>query len=502
MGGRYCAVLRSRALPSTRIIKTFWRSRLHEVLRRQRLLRTIEVLDHSLRLESVSWNEYWTNTPKQFRTRVDDLASTWRTYIDSAFDVSRAEPYCKAYFELLRSLAKTGEGYLADASSFLSKVLGFENFVLKYGHDHSPFAAATTSLRNPVFLSFVCRGLRGRNDPSLIALLVGVHHDVATVYYNYRKQRLLRNTDESLLFFSAVDRERRIESFQGLEAMTNRLVDQWDSRIAERSRLLADKVLTHILAQYDKHDSSPPNRAFRILDIGSGVGLLTSKVVTRLAEAGVLGERTVELSLLDVFPVAPSRHFQSDRILPNLAKVEYISNCDYAAWIGHAQSRQTVPFNIVLICRMLHHLSRFHITHLETGHGNAQSSKGRYSLYPHMSDYYLLIARLLAGPGGVSDLPAGGSPTCYPQRLFDPSALMTPDGQSLIDALLKISRGIVIVDGDLSVDCLLAHVRRHVQKKVWIHDLSRGLRLFTNHIYWIAESEYQFSGRSELIWPS
>ena len=89
----------------------------------------------------------------------------------------------------------------------------------------------------------------------------------------------------------------------------------------------------------------------------------------------------------------------------------------------------------------------------------------------------------------------------HPQRVFNPSALLAPDGRSIIEALLEISEGILVEDGDLSRDVLLTHLHQHVREDIVVHDLSRALRLSTNHVYWITRSRERFPLRSEQIWP-
>ncbi|MHC4504851.1 MAG: hypothetical protein ACYTFI_16225, partial [Planctomycetota bacterium] len=134
--------------------------------------------------------------------------------------------------------------------TLVSRILGLEIFLLRSRGAPRAFAAATASWRNPIFLSFRCRGFRknARNDPSLIPLVLGPEDGGPALFYHYRKQRILKNVDESLLFFPAVDPNVRPDSFRGLDSLTDSLVSEWDSRIEQRSRMLAGKVLVPLLA--------------------------------------------------------------------------------------------------------------------------------------------------------------------------------------------------------------------------------------------------------------
>ncbi len=244
----------------------------------------------------------------------------------------------------------------------------------------------------------------------------------------------------------------------------------------------------------------PACRTLRILDIGSGVGLFTSRLLARLAAAGVLGERKLEVSLLDIFPTDPTRHFQGSSLLSRLSKLEYISQ-DYAQWIGQVSREKAEKFDIVLICRMLHNLSEFRVERITTDRTGTEGASGRYPLYPHMSDYYYLIAALM---GRDEDPPAPlshESNTFCPCRVLDPAALLTPDGRSIIESLLRIAGGILIEDGDLTADILLDHMRRYVRADSRVYDLSHTLRLSVNHVYWITTPRGAQRPRTELIWP-
>ncbi len=480
--------------------KTFVRMRLYNALREPKLLEAVELKGQYLRLVTTCWDKYWARTPQRFRSSVGRLRESWNKYCGSGFNLSHAAPYCKAYLELLRSIAEEGKSQLRVDPEFLGKVLSFENFVLKFQDALAPFAAATTSFRNPIFLSLCYLGIRknSRNDPSLLPFIVGRDGDTAALYYHYRKQNILKNTDESLLIFPAVNHAIRAQSFRGLQALTESLASEWDSRVDQRSRLLADKTLVPFLREPAEDDMK--EEALRILDIGSGVGLFTSKVITKVLRSGALGSRKIELSLLDILPVDPKKHFSSFALLSGLSRIEYI-NSDYVSWLAHKKVNGSRKFDIVFLFRILHNMSDYGIGAMPQGESEGKPIVGRYRMLPHLSDYYQAISFLLPNRANHS-VEEGAQPFIfYPERVFNPMSLLTPDGKSLIRRLTKIANCVLIEDGDLTPDALVNHMSRFVEDDIKVYDLSRPLRLSVNHVYWITASKAEFPLRGELIWP-
>lgn len=480
--------------------KTFWRMRLYETLCSPVLLHSVEVSGASVRFVTANWDEYWGAVPKPFMDGVSRLKEHWTAHIRSGFDVSESAKYSRSYFDLLcATLAGPGVRRRRNRS-FVEKVLAFENFVLR-NRDGSPaFAGATASFRLPAFLSLSCRGLRknSRNDPSMLPLIVALDRQTPRLFYHYRKQRILKNCDCNLLFFPSADLESRAASFRGLDDLTEVLLPPWDSRIEQRSRLMSGKVLVPYLS--DVSEEQATMRSLRILDIGSGVGLFTSKVLAALTKSNVLGRRKLELSLLDILSVDPKRHFQSDTLLASLGKVEYISS-DFISWLERVPM-DAPRFEFVFLFRILHNFSRFRIGSLRQRDRQRETHQGRYRVFAHMSDYYNAIAMLF---------PETQLPECRktrtpsvrcPARVFNPGCLLLPNGQSVITRLGKLSRVTLIEDGDLTPRDLVAHLNENVKDKgLRVHDRSRYLRLSVNHVYWITSFKDALPLHGELIWP-
>ena len=202
MGIATARAVQGQKTPSCSMLRTYWRMRLDRLLREPKLLRAIEVDGTCLRFATRSWSKYWGYVPSRCKDSMRNLRAAWETYVRGGCDPARAAPYSSAYVEVLRTLLGQNRKPTRSCSRFLAKVLGFENFLLRARGGVRPFALATASFRNPVFLSFTHHGLRkhDRSDPGLLALAVGCWEDGAALFYHYRKQRLLKNTDDSILF--------------------------------------------------------------------------------------------------------------------------------------------------------------------------------------------------------------------------------------------------------------------------------------------------------------
>ena len=284
-----------------------------------------------------------------------------------------------------------------------------------------------------------------------------------------------------------------------MEGLTDVLVSEWDSRVKDRSCLLADKVLVPMLGALLQTRTGERQTPVRILDIGSGVGLFTSRVLGRLAKSGVLGPRKLELCLLDLFPVDPRRHFAGGSLMPKLGKVDYVSG-DCMQDLDGDSSVRLGRFDVAFLFRILHNMSLFQVGHAGDRQ-TAEAASSRYPFAPHLSVYYAAISHLfphVARPDGSG---SGEAKLFFPVREFNPSALLTVGGASLIQRLLEISNGILIEDADLKQDILVKHIRDHVSGPASVYDFSRSLRLSVNHVYWITTVPCTPLAGGEMIWP-
>ncbi|MHC4504204.1 MAG: hypothetical protein ACYTFI_12930, partial [Planctomycetota bacterium] len=101
---------------------------LYGLLRKPALLRTVELDGRVVRFAVQGWDEYWGEPRSQLREHIGHLKCGWQTYASSGCDVSQAEPYCRAYLDLVREAVR-GWGFFGDAGrTLVSRILGLEIF--------------------------------------------------------------------------------------------------------------------------------------------------------------------------------------------------------------------------------------------------------------------------------------------------------------------------------------------------------------------------------------
>ncbi len=454
----------------------------------------IEIHERSLDVQTISWEEYWKDTPAVFQKKVSELHRTWTIYIDNHFNPRYAHEYTDRYLSLISYVVKQYPSSIFLQRGFLIKLLGFENTILTFSGIKNAFAAMTSSFRNPIFLSFKKREYRNnsKNVPCLLPLITAVDNGIPMVFYHYRKQRILKNTDDDMLFFPAVDLNFRAKSFHGLEKLTRNFVLPWDPRITQRSQLITHKVLFPIITSIHKHKKG----SLRFLDIGSGDGQFTSTIIGKILKSGLLGNNKIELTLLDVLMIDPSMQFSKKNLLHSLAKVEYICS-DYSEWITNLPVGQCDRYDIVFLFLILHNVSHFKISAEFVTPDFDVFFRGRYKIYPYLSDYYRGLSLLF--PEMIKDRTETGDMLYYPSRVFHEPSLVIHENHSLLETLCSISKGILIEDGDLTREILLDHLSQYSCNMLNVYDLSHYLRLSINLIYWITHDSDIPVG--ERIWP-
>jgi hypothetical protein len=102
-----------------------------------------------------------------------------------------------------------------------------------------------------------------------------------------------------------------------------------------------------------------------------------------------------------------------------------------------------------------------------------------------LSDYFGAIKIVQAGDLGV----VGGSRRYLPVRRFNPAALITARGQSVLAQLLKASSAIVVEDPDLQPEFLVGHMQQFgLDRFAAVHFVRDGFHTKVHH-YAIATPE-------------
>ncbi len=301
------------------------------------------------------------------------------------------------------------------------------------------------------------------------------------------------------MYFRAVDHAGRVESFRVLPFVAGRLTSAWGTQVGSTARLLADGVLEPYLAAEAKIRRLGDKHALRILDVGSAEGMLTSGILARLVTTGAVGDKKLDISLVDIFHGNPARHFKSPWLRPKIGKIEYIS-ADYFEWLDKGNVPGRRRFDFALMSRVVNHRRHCSIGFEQTPCGGNNLAPMHKQIHPHMSDYYYLLSRLLKGRN--SERKAASEGIFYPRCTIRPSALLTRSGRSIFEALLDISKVIVINGLDPSPQELTEHLRKYCGPNIAAYDLSPSLRLSTNHVYCISKAHGICPvGEADRIWP-
>lgn len=478
--------------PSTpaKIVQTFWRSKLHRLLMQTEIIESITLKNRRLDFQSCSWERYWGNIPQELAGNFINFHDAWKSYIDSGFDVEKGESYCECAFECLQLLMDRKSEFEIDRQLIL-KLVSFENIALVKDGENKPFGLLTSNLRNPFLTLFRAKGLMGnqRGMTHLLPLAMNLHMSAPYLFYHYRKQKLLKNSDHNLLFMPAVDLTHRPKSFQGLDDLVGVLLSQWDSRVKDRVKLLSGKVIIPLLEALPFKE-----RSVSVLDIGSGDGILTEQLVHAATGPDILKGRKLELTMLDVVSGARNRKFNAAKLLNSISKIEHIAS-DYLTWLKQQKER----YDLVFIFRMLHNVSNFEIRNIDPAIGDKESPN-RYPFAAEMNIYYRALQVVF--PWLISDHSDSDPSAIYhPFRVFNQSSLILPDGSSLLQRLCEFADNILIEDADLTVDDLVHHLHTQEIKNIKVYDLSKHLRLSVNHIYWITTTEMPPPLKAACIWP-
>lgn len=480
------SLTKTRPRIPVKTVMSFWRSRLNALLRQNVLIRCIRIQGKRLSFETQSWEKYWEGAFTRTPSSVKRLQEAWNNHCLSAFSPLSGKILGSAYMAALRDSLK-GK-WSAEAQN---RLLSLENATIHNGDAAEPLAAMTANFRNPILLFQQSPSDAGshHNDTMLLPLVAAGTDDCACVFFHYRRQSLLRNTDDALLFFPRVDLSERGDSFRILQELVELLVHEWDSRIEQRAALLSDKVIVPILPGLLKAGSP-----LRVLDIGSGAGLFTSRLIKRVWRSDVADRQTLDLTLMDQLNIDPERHFREHTLAKSLVNIRYIKS-DYATGIQSFANRKRPAFDLVLFLRILHNISTFHIT-------DDADAGSRYEADPALSDYF--GAMVQAFPDLSNCMADGKEGRCcwLPIRKFNTNALMLPDGQSLINAITRIGRAVLIEDGDLQPETLERHIESYCPGDVVMHDLSRRLRLSTNHVYIIARKGIDAHLGGDVLWQN
>jgi SAM-dependent methyltransferase len=442
-----------------------------------------------LSLESVLWREYWQpcraflEADLRLVQRLNRLKRAWLNVLQQPGDRLSQMTYCWRYFGLLHHalrIAKDESSRPAPLSA-IRRIIGFEAFLLD-AVGEAGFAACAVTSRNPVFLLGQLAVDPTMPTPRHVPLLMPAGQNDA--FYHYRQVQISGTPAQRMLVHPAVDLRHRASSFTPIDRLTRLVSERADPYWKPRARLLARRLLLPLL---EARGESPASRSEQlcILDLGAGTGQLVAKAWTYLGRMAASTLPAESFHFVDSSPPAFGRSFGLARDRAGVSHVEW-TTADYRTLADDDQWLQKCgPFDWVFACRIFDNASNFMIGQIKDG--GIDHDEVSFDALPH---------RCLAPhsqPGGIRHLEVstvrkrvcGG--TAYPQfslrdyfgailsiqsgvfdrlcdnawylpvRRFNPAALITPSGRSLIAQLLKVSRALIIEDVDVEPE----HLRQH-----------------------------------------
>jgi hypothetical protein len=470
------------------------------VLKSTDLLGEIIVNDNGrMDVRSVTWDDYWnpfSAGDERVSGRLEALRESRAAFIEGQFNLALARKYCFDYFSLLSLVI---ERVVAGASDrrLLSPLLSLECFSIRRAEEGaSSVAAATSNIRNPVYLLAKLRYPQAYDDPKFVPLIIGSPH-ADSLFYHYRQLVIESRSKTSLLIYPAVEISDRAESFRCIELATFCLAAKTDPRAVRRANWLADHAIAPFFRGLRSQQPDEKSRSFAIGDLGGGSGYLTQCIWSRLVQnhSDIIGSRPLFWHLVDLKPHNTARLVRQRKFLRNLTELRCIRS-DWKDWTTRSISASPPPrFHVLLLCRLFNNFSKFSIEWIDDWYqvrmlakkqlssrdwknqsylpqvclaqggagassllaSNARTRLGRASCFVQhsLSDYFRGIF-LLSGPAAME---AGDNAVYFSARRFDDGSLLLSDGRSALSALCSLSDLVVIED----VDCTGRSLSRHME---------------------------------------
>jgi hypothetical protein len=359
-------------------------------------------------LESLLWREYWQpacaffEVDLRLKQRLNRLKKAWLDILRHPGDRLSQMTYCWRYFGLLHHALRIAkdEPSRPGALPAIRQIVGFESFLLDVVGENGT-AGGTVTSRNPLFLVGQLAVDPTVPTPRHVPLLMPTGQD--DTFYLYRQVQISGTPTTRIFVSPAVDLPHRAGSFIPIDRLARLVSERADPYWKPRANLLARRLLAPLLlARKTTQNDSEPLSA---LDLGAGTGQMIAIMIERIDGCG----SDEELSL-DVLP----HRCLAPRSQPGGIRRLMVSTV------------------------------------------RRQASRG--TVFPQFSlrDYF---AGVLAIQNGTLDHVCDDA-WHLPVRRFNPAALITPSGRSLIAQLMKVSRAIIIED----IDAEPEHFKQHKEQ--------------------------------------
>lgn len=498
---------------------------------------------------TLSWQKYWEPmtpllTPVGLNI-LENLGKARRQYIKSKFSRRTMISYCFNYFCLLEevfNVLKNGFDETAK-STLLGKVLGFENFVIRWASGENGSACGTSTIRNPCYLLSKIKQPKAQDDPKFLSLITEpniAHSDVARVYYHYRQYKIDNEFGISMLLYPAATLSERANSFTLIESLTSGFSDKTDPRSKQRSQILADLAITPFLTKLLSKIGSETGLEVNFVDIGNGNGALASNIWRQVLKTrpDIAKNCKLACSMVGLRVQNPLRHFNKGFLRGTISYLDYHQS-DYLQWLQAQKLTQgSHKFDIALLCRLLNNLSEFKLDHSSDWRiihklGDAELNKTSWmdkSFLPHnclrpdnlstqniflknssvalengksfkhlsLSSYYGVLQLLDSkSTQNVKD----DNAIYFPIRQFNPASLQLPDGKSFLEKLCNFAKLIVIEDVNLTKKDLIGHFVENNLENIAAAHINRHNRLNSASIFCLCNKEFADLLPGKKIWP-
>ena len=497
-----------------------------------------------------SWEEFWAPVTSQLLPRglqiLDDLKVARQQYIASDFSQETVIRYCFHYFCLLEEVLSALKNVYNDnaASALLSKILGFENFTIRWADGLTGLACGTSTIRNPCHLLAKIKQPRAYNDPKFLAIITEPdisNPNEAHLFYHYRQYKVDDEFGISLLLYPSVALSQRADSFTLIESLTSGFSSKSDPRSKQRSEILADLAITPFLSEIFSKANPDSAQEVSFVDIGSGNGALASNIWRQMLKTQPYIAQNCKLacSMVGLRVQDPLRHFNKGSLRGTISYLDY-SQADYLQWIKEQKvTKENYKFDIALICHLLNNLSTFELNFSnnwrmihklgEEGLSKADWLNRRFE--PHnclspdnlstkyiflknsnvllkigesfrhlsLSNYYKGL-QLLHNKDALND--SDTDSIYFPIRQFNSGCLQLPEGDSILEKLCNLAKLVVIEDVDLTKKILIEHLIEHNLEGVAVSHVNRHNRINSAQVFCLCNADFEEFLPGKRIWPN
>ncbi|MGD0138212.1 MAG: hypothetical protein ABSD28_05000 [Tepidisphaeraceae bacterium] len=500
-----------------------------------------------MEVRPIAWNEYWRPFLSAADASVLDhllaLRESRAALIENYFSLTAASRFCLNYFTLLSAvLERVVRGNL-DRSS-LSAILALECFPIRRAEEGAASAvAATSNVRNPVYLLAKLRNPKAYDDAKFLPLITAataVNPSVVAppLFYYYRQFVIESRSGICLFAYPAVQRDDRAESFRCIELLTHGLSAKTDPRAARRASWIADRAIGPFLRSAWVKPSDQANLPIAIGDLGGGSGQLTRRVWDRLVRnhTDITQDRELFWHLIDLKPHNTTRFIRQRKFLRGLAELRCVGS-DWKNWIVRCvRAPQMSRFHVLLLCRLFNNFSRFSVECVDDWHQVRMLSKKQLSLRGWKNGSYLPHMCLAEGGTGPSLLLAsnarvrlgrtscfvrlslsdyfrgihllsrkamadsGGGAVYFVARRFDDASLLLPDGQSALAALCSIGDLVIIEDVDFNARALRRHMEGNDLSDLAAADVTDRVRMQGTNLLCVSQRKNERFLPGRRIW--